>query len=243
MAIAATTAGINTMVTHTTDQCAFACHESDKSPNDYYGLARSLGVTLRMDLLRPGDAEPHVNGAVRRDQQQCVLPRRDLYVQYRLQHYRQLTSSLSTAKSQAGNIDIYEVPQQNWSSDAITNYTNAMNNINSIMPTPGGGTKQAGDSPQEVLFFVTDGVEDEMVGSSRVESLMDPSYCTTIKNRGIRIAVLYTEYLRLPTNPWYMNHIDSFQPNIGATLQSCASPGLYFKVTTNDDISAANVVL
>ena len=51
MAIAATTAGINTMVSHTPDQCAFACHESDTSPNDYYGLARSLGVTLRMDLL------------------------------------------------------------------------------------------------------------------------------------------------------------------------------------------------
>ena len=52
MAVAATTAGINTMVAHTPDQCAFACHESDTSPNDYYGLARSLGVTLRMDLVR-----------------------------------------------------------------------------------------------------------------------------------------------------------------------------------------------
>ena len=51
MAIAATTAGINTMVANTPDQCAFGCHESDTSPNDYYGLARSLGVTLRMDLL------------------------------------------------------------------------------------------------------------------------------------------------------------------------------------------------
>jgi hypothetical protein len=26
-------------------------------------------------------------------------------------------------------------------------------------------------------------------------------------------------------------------------LQSCASPGLYFKVTTNDDISAAMIAL
>ena len=51
MAIAATTAGINTMVANTPDKCAFGCHESDTSPNDYYGLARSLGVTLRMDLL------------------------------------------------------------------------------------------------------------------------------------------------------------------------------------------------
>src|SRR5258708_4484842 len=51
MAVAATTAGINTMVAHTPDQCAFACHESDTSPNDYYGLARSLNVPLRIDRL------------------------------------------------------------------------------------------------------------------------------------------------------------------------------------------------
>jgi hypothetical protein len=80
----------------------------------------------------------------------------------------------------------------------ITNYTNAMTQIISIMPNPGGGTRIAGDTRQEVLFFVTDGVEDETVNGSRVHSLMDPSYCTTIKNRGIRIAVLYTTYLPLP---------------------------------------------
>jgi hypothetical protein len=114
-----------------------------------------------------------------------------------------------------------------------------MTQINSIMPNPGGGTKTAGDKPQEVLFLVTDGVEDEMVGNSRVQSLMDPSYCTTIKNRGIRIAVLYTTYLPLPTNSWYNTYIAPFQANIGPTLQSCASPGLYFQVSTNQDISGA----
>jgi hypothetical protein len=154
-----------------------------------------------------------------------------------------LTSSLSTAKAQAANIQLYEVPYQNWNNDTITNYTNAMTQINSIMPNPGGGTKQAGDTPQEVLFFVTDGVEDETVGSSRVQSLMDPSYCTTIKNRGIRIAVLYTTYLPLPTNDWYNTYIAPFQPNIGPNLQSCASPGLYFQVSTDQDISAAMIAL
>ena len=39
MAVAATTADINTMVANTPDKCAFACHESNTSPNDYYGLA------------------------------------------------------------------------------------------------------------------------------------------------------------------------------------------------------------
>jgi hypothetical protein len=104
------------------------------------------------------------------------------------------------AQAQAANIQLYEVPYQNWNNDTITNYTNAMTQINSIMPNPGGGTNIAGDTPQEVMFFVTDGVEDETVNGSRVQSLMNTSYCTTIKNRGIRIAVLYTTYLPLPTN-------------------------------------------
>jgi hypothetical protein len=72
---------------------------------------------------------------------------------------------------------------------------------------------------------------------------MDPSYCTTIKNRGIRIAVLYTTYLPLPTNDWYNTYIAPFQPNIGPNLQSCASPGLYFQVSTDQDISAAMIAL
>jgi cold shock protein len=50
-----------------------------------------------------------------------------------------------------------------------------MTQIISIMPNPGGGTRIAGDTPQEVLFFVTDGVEDETVNGSRVQSLRDPS--------------------------------------------------------------------
>jgi hypothetical protein len=154
-----------------------------------------------------------------------------------------LTANLSTAQAQASNVQLYEVPYQNWNNDTITNYTNAMTQINPIMPNPGNGTSQPGDTPQEVLFLVTDGVEDELVAGSRVQSLMDPSYCTAIKNRGIRIAVLYTAYLPLPTNAWYNSYVAPFQPNIGPTLQSCASPGLYFQVSVDQDISAAMVAL
>jgi Flp pilus assembly protein TadG len=239
MAVAATTAGINTMVAHTSDQCAFACHESDTSPNDYYGLARSLNVTLRMDLLR--QATQNLMTTAQNTQAGNNATYRAAIYTFNIgfNTITTLTSNLSTAQSQAGNIDVYVVPKQNWSSDAITNYTNAMTQINTIMPNPGGGSKTAGDRPQEVMFFITDGVRDEMVGSSRVQSLMDTSYCTTIKNRGIRIAVLYTTYLPLPTNSWYNTYIAPFQANIGPTLQSCASPGLYFQVSTNQDISAA----
>jgi Flp pilus assembly protein TadG len=243
MAIAATTAGINTMVANTPDQCAFGCHESDTSPNDYYGLARRLGVTLRMDLL--AQATQNLMGTAKTAAATNNATYRAAIYTFNIgfNTITPLTSSLSTAQTQAANIQLYEVPYQNWNNDTITNYTNAMTQINSIMPNPGGGTNQAGDKPQEVLFFVTDGVEDEAVGSSRVQSLMNNSYCTTIKNRGIRIAVLYTTYLPLPTNSWYNSYIAPFQANIGPTLQSCASPGLYFQVSTDQDISSAMIAL
>ena len=63
--------------------------------------------------------------------------------------------------------------------------------------------------------------------------------CTAIKNRGIKIAVLYTTYLALPTNSWYNTWIAPFNAGpynpsvnseIAANMQSCASPGLYFEV-------------
>jgi Flp pilus assembly protein TadG len=243
MAIAATTAGINTMVAATPDQCAFACHESDTSPNDYYGLARTLGVTLRMDLVAQA-TQNLMSSAQTTAANSNAAYRAAIYTfNYGFNTITSLTSSLSAAKSQAANISIYEVPYQNWNNDTMTNYTNAMNQINSTMPNPGTGTNVKGDTPQEVLFIVTDGVEDETVGSSRVQSLMSTSYCTTIKNRGIRIAVLYTQYLPLPTNAWYNEYIAPFQPNIGSNMQSCASPGLFFQVTTDQDISSAMLAL
>jgi hypothetical protein len=149
--------------------------------------------------------------------------------------------------------------------DEDTNFDGAMNNINSVMPAPGNGTNAKGDTPQEVLFIVTDGVVDEYVSSepsisssyggytgNRQQSTVNPltsggsepakspDWCTTIKNRGIRIAVLYTDYISLGTsNSWYNSWVAPIQSNIGPRLEACASPGLYYEVTTDGDISAA----
>ena len=107
------------------------------------------------------------------------------------------------------------------------------------MPNPGTGTNNLGDKPQEVLIIVTDGVEDEPSGGSRKQSYMGGATCTTIKNRGIRIAVLYTTYKPLPASSWYNTYIKTIQSQIGPALQTCASPGLYSVVDTGDDISGA----
>ena len=122
--------------------------------------------------------------------------------------------------------------------------TSAMSQINGVMPTPGTGTSTS--TPQEVLFIVSDGVEDDNSGvcsetldGTRCQAPFDTTWCTTIKNRGIRIAVLYTQYLPLTTNSWYNTWISPWQNEIATNMQSCASSGLYFSITTDGDITAA----
>jgi Flp pilus assembly protein TadG len=126
-------------------------------------------------------------------------------------------------------------------SDADTNYDTAMSGITALMPVPGNGTTKAGDTPQEILFIVTDGVEDESVNGGRQQSTMTGTkdWCTPLKTKGIKIAVLYTEYFPLPTNSWYNTYIAPIQGSIGPQLQSCASSGLFYEVGLGQDISTA----
>ena len=108
------------------------------------------------------------------------------------------------------------------------------------MPSPGNGTSNPGDTPQEVLFIVTDGVND-YDSNGRLIAPIDAlnKLCQTIKLRGIRIAFLYTTYNPLPTNAFYNQNVAPFQPQIATDAQNCASPGLFFQVNTDGDISAA----
>jgi hypothetical protein len=58
--------------------------------------------------------------------------------------------------------------------------------------------------------------------------------------------VLYTEYLPIPNDNWYMGYgysetypVNTFQSSIASQLQNCASSGLFYEVQTGGDISAA----
>jgi Flp pilus assembly protein TadG len=278
MAIAGTPAGISTMVNATSSSqggCAFACHETHPSSDnlgnpggeDNYALARNLNVTLRIDLMTQAVANLMTTA------QQMETKNNNVYkvALYSFDYsYNTVyapsglpTANLSAAASAAiQNISLLQVYDNNCltvsncNSDTDTDFSSALQQLNTTMPAPGGGTTVANDVPQEVVFLVTDGVEDKISSScsqvtvavasgTRCQQPFDTTWCTTVKNRGIRIAVLYTEYLQLPTNSWYNQYIAPFNSpssstgQIATNLQACASPGLFYDVQSGGDITAA----
>jgi len=80
--------------------------------------------------------------------------------------------------------------------DTGTNFTAAFTGALATWPlVPGNGTNVTGDTPQAILFLITDGMRDESTGGDRVMGPPPSSLCDSIKARGVRIAVLYTKYL------------------------------------------------
>ncbi|WP_369724460.1 TadE/TadG family type IV pilus assembly protein [Bradyrhizobium sp. LLZ17] len=163
-------------------------------------------------------------------------------------------STSSSAKTEASSSPCISGDRD----DTDTNIEGALTSLNSLMPVPGNGTNSPSDTPQEVVFLVTDGVDDSTGisscsqptvttggGYTRCQQPIDTTICTTIKNKNIRIAVLYTEYVPLSTNSWYNTHIAPFNAQapstsqIAANLKSCASPGLFTDVQNGGNISDA----
>ena len=257
MGVGATPADVTTMVNNTSDKCAFACHDLSNS-NNYYKLAKSLNVTTRIDVLRT--ATQNLMATAQSTQTYSTQFRMAIYDfggssdTQGLRSLFSLSSSLSSAQTAAGNIDLMTVNGQNDNNDQDTGLSAIIPAIDSAITTPGNGTS---GSPLKYLFFVSDGVADEYnpskcikstTSSGRCQSPIDPTLCANMKSRGVKIAVLYTTYLQLPTNSWYMTWIDPFNPGpwgpspnsqIAQNMQACASPGFYFEVSPTQGISDA----
>src|SRR5580692_2314442 len=215
-------------------------------PFDNYALARSLGLTLRIDLVAQAVASlmttAQATQLTNNNTYEAAIYTFDFGLNTIYAPSGLPSANLSAAGTQAASsIQVPTVYANNWrtstnqDNDTGTNFASALQSLNTIMPKPGGGTSNAGDTPQEVVFLVTDGVEDKAVSTTggcsqtttsmpssgyRCQQPFDTTWCTTVKNRGIRIAVLYTEYLQLPTNAWYNTWISPWQPQIAVNLQT-----------------------
>lgn len=270
MEIAATTAGITTMVNATSSQggCAFGCHETNPAADnlnnpietscvsggpynnggeDNYALARCLGVTLRIDLVNQAIQNfmtyaPATATANNTSYQVAIYT-----MDYSVNMIQSMTSNFSQAQTAASNIAAVTVYDNNCLTKTNCNndedsYLDTALSMEQNIPTPGNGTNNSGDTPQTVLFIISDGVNDYASGGrimAPINTQENPDWCSQIKARGIRIAFLYTTYNPLPTNSFYVNNIAPFQSQIATDAQNCASPGLFYQVSTDGDISAA----
>jgi Flp pilus assembly protein TadG len=256
MGVGATPSDVATMVSKTSDQCAFACHDTSNN-NSYYKLAKTLGVTTRIDVLRSATERLMLTAkqtATYTSQFRMAIYDFGASAQTAgLRTLFALSSNLDNAKTEAGKIDLMSVNGQNDNNDQDTPYTTALNALNAAIANPGTGTAAA---PQKYVFFVSDGVADEYnpagctkpTTNGRCQSPINPNLCKALTDRGIKVAVLYTTYLALPTNQWYNDWIKPFNtgpygpsPNsqIATNMKTCASPGFYFEVSPTQGISEA----
>ncbi len=249
MGVGATEADIAMMEKNTSDTCAFACHDLSKS-NNYYNLAKKLGVQMRIDVVRQATQKLTQTAAdsMRYTNQfrMAVYTFGASATDAKLTNVAGLSSDMKSVSSAASAIDLMTIPRQNYNDDQTTDLDAALKQLKDIIQK--GGSGQNKSDPEKVVFFVSDGLTDSAKGSActkkttngtRCQEPIDYSFCTTLKDKGIKIAVLYTTYLPLPKNDWYKNWIKPFQSEIATHMQSCASPGLYFEVSPSEGIADA----
>jgi Flp pilus assembly protein TadG len=147
-----------------------------------------------------------------------------------------------------------------------THFENALNKMNSsVIPNPAGTGTAA--KPLPYLFLITDGSQDYQtqwnggwssqnwtsnttVKYQNSATIIPPNtvtstdYCTTMKNRGITIAILYIPYQTIQNaNSSFASNEDGYAnnniANIPSALQTCASPNFFYTASTPADIQTA----
>ncbi len=151
-----------------------------------------------------------------------------------------------------------EPTKGNNNNDRATDMAGMLTTMKDLIPTAGSGAP--GATPQKILFIITDGMLDQPDGGGRYFGPMrngnnqENAKCTAIKAKGIKIAVLYTQYLpeSLVGDSWSQSNVAPFLPALPTrttdqvldALKSCASVGtngapLVQTVTANDNITTA----
>jgi Flp pilus assembly protein TadG len=173
---------------------------------------------------------------------------RYLYAYYPLTTNLTSTGSGSLSNAAAQLATLLDTGQNASLGSGGTHFDNAFTDLNNLITSVGTGTSPTNTLPY--VFLVTDGSQDNQTywngswsGSNHATTL-DPTYCTTLKNRGITIAVLYIPYVTInPVNSSFANDEDDYAnwniPNIPSALQQCASPNFYYTASTPTDINNA----
>ncbi|MHC2297370.1 putative Flp pilus-assembly TadE/G-like protein [Rhizobium mongolense USDA 1844] len=238
-------------------KCAFACHiVSEKGVEDktsYYNVALNNNIPIRIDvvaqatkaLMETAEQTQTVKGQFRMAAYTFGKTAQDA----QLFKVAELDENLSTVGEATKNIKLMSIPFQNYNQDQQTSFDDALTKIEKeIKEVPGQGTSSA--DRQKIVFFVSDGVADHAkptgctspkgrVNSTRCIEPIDTKFCEYLKNKNIKIAVLYTTYLPLEDNGFWKDWVKPFDGSIATRMQECASPGYFFQVSLTQGITEA----
>ena len=255
--LGATTADMTALQNATSDSCAFACHDiytssSEKTlqTSSYYSIAKNLGITLRIDLVRSATQSltdtATASELVTNQYRMAVYSMGSSCSAVALTTIASLSSSLSSVKSAVSSVDLMTIPYQNYNDDMCTDFDGILSAANGVIPAQGTGTAS---SPQKWLFFVSDGVADYyypstcsetvIASSGRCQEPLTTTICNTLKARGINIAILYTTYLSITNSSWYDTYVAPWRSSIATQMQACATSGYYYEVNSDSSISDA----
>ena len=88
---------------------------------------------------------------------------------------------------------------------------------------------------QLVVVLVTDGVASFFRGSNRYRRIFNAEDCNKLKSENVQVGVIYTKYLPVSN----INIVSGDLSQVPTNLQACASEGMYFEATFEDEIKAA----
>jgi Flp pilus assembly protein TadG len=176
------------------------------------------------------------------------------FIQY-LYTYFPLTSSINGSTTNSSTINyaaanlatLLDTGANSNLGSGGTHFENAFPSMNSLITSVGTGSTSNSTLPY--VFLVTDGAQNNQTqwgggwAGNNNATIMDASLCTTLKNRGITISVLYIPYQPIQNPTTFANSedfaVNAIIPNIPADLKSCASPNFFFTANTPADITTA----
>jgi Flp pilus assembly protein TadG len=248
MGIGSTPQNIATMQAEN-NGCAFACHSPEATPQTYLGYTVP---DVPDSMLRIGALQSAIWLVAQNVINSNIVPNQHQIGVYSFANtvttITPLTPNLSQIQSDISNLVLPTANVGTQIGDAVD-----WLNSNVVTTNSGNGTK---NSPSLFVFLVTDGVEDQLFNytpgnydtltpptgdwyGTPSTSVMDPNACTSLKNKGVTVAVIYTSYDPL-NDMRYTDLVAPFQPNIGSALQACASsPNFFVQADSADQIATA----
>lgn len=231
--------------------CAFACHWTGSTAsfgsatysNDYYGVARSLKLTLRLDVVLGATA--NVISALQKDQEspgqfsvgvfQFSAP--DSASGSSLKTVYPTNGKEADANLAAALAAVNAIQTPVVSNDGDTDFATAATALAGEVQPAGDGTTQG--APFKNLFIVTDGLQDlpGVRDEAPITNAGNETICKQFKDKGFAVYVLYTPYWPVANN-YYLTYIKGIAEPTGASqitqaLQACASPGNYYQASAD----------